>query len=341
MKLVSLLAAVLVGAAALITVPVKAKDSTELVIGHWEGKMKVHEGVAQLALHVSRGQDGKLSATLDSISENELGIAVDAVNFADSKLHFEIKGIHGEYDGKVDANGTKISGTWKQGTDSLALDFARVTPDYVKSITPKIVRVAFVISNNFNMIDFAGPWEVFQDTMDHSKGIMRMLMTVYTVSAGREPVKSTGGATVVPEYTFADAPQPDIVVVGAQSDGSEPVLEWLRKQHASGSTIMSVCTGAAKLAATGLMDGRQATTHHEYVDQFKQRFPKVQWQTSRRYVESGDDLYTAAGLTSGIDLALHLVEKRFGRDVAQTTADYMEYHGQDWKQPNAQEQAAK
>jgi transcriptional regulator GlxA family with amidase domain len=79
-------------------------------------------------------------------------------------------------------------------------------------------------------------------------------------------------------------------------------------------------------------DRKQATSHHEFIGEFRKAFPNVQWQASRRYVRSDEHTYTAAGLTSGIDLALHLVAVRFGTEVAQRTADYMEYHGDGWKQ---------
>jgi transcriptional regulator GlxA family with amidase domain len=204
--------------------------------------------------------------------------------------------------------------------------------------TPKEVRVAFVISDNFDMIDFAGPWEVFQDVMlippgktvhdDHA-----MPFTLYTVSDSTNPVSSSDGAKLIPAYTFANAPKPDIVVIGAQSSNSLALMEWLRKQAADKVTLMSVCTGASKLARSHLIDGKKATTHHEYIDHFKEQFPAVEWQPSKRYVRSADNIYTAGGLTSGIDLALHLVAKRFGNEVAQATADYMEYHSDGWKQP--------
>jgi transcriptional regulator GlxA family with amidase domain len=197
------------------------------------------------------------------------------------------------------------------------------------------VRVAFVISEGFDLMDFAGPWEVFQDVMLAGKGASNAQapFSLYTISTGTRPIKSAGGATVVPQYTLTSAPKPDIVVIGAQTDHSPELLAWLREQNASRVTIMSVCVGARQLALSGLIDGRPATSHHEFIDQFKQRFPKVQWKSSRRYVRSADLIYTAGGLTSGIDLALHLVSLRLGAAIAQATADYMEYQGKAWQQP--------
>jgi transcriptional regulator GlxA family with amidase domain len=92
-----------------------------------------------------------------------------------------------------------------------------------------------------------------------------------------------------------------------------------------------VCTGAFRVAQAGLLDGLPATTHHDYLDKFAAEFPKVRIVRSVRYVQSEPTIYTAGGLTSGVDLALHIVEGYFGHEVAQKTADYMEYQGSGWK----------
>ena len=183
--------------------------------------------------------------------------------------------------------------------------------------------VAFVITRNANVIDFSGPWEVFQDAS----------FRLYTVSDSKEPVTMTGGLKVVPEHAFADAPDPDIVVVGAQS-GSPEMIEWL-KRVSSRATVMSVCTGAFKLGMAGLLDGRPATTHHDFFDRFEKQFPNVQLRRGLRWVQSSERVYTAGGLTSGIDLALHLVSKRLGEDAARQEAFYMEHSGDGWKEPTA------
>jgi transcriptional regulator GlxA family with amidase domain len=195
------------------------------------------------------------------------------------------------------------------------------------------IRVAFVISDGFDLIDFAGPWEVFSDarpgSMSHEDDDGPY--ELYTVSTAKGAVSSSG-LRVVPQYTLDNAPRPDLIVIGAQLDNSEPLLAWLRSQHASQVTIMSVCTGARKLALAGLLDGKQATSHHDFLGDFRKAFPNVQWQASRRFVRSDERIYTAGGLTSGIDLALHLVAVRFGPEAAQKTADYLEYRGDGWKQ---------
>lgn len=188
---------------------------------------------------------------------------------------------------------------------------------------PKSMKVAFAVSEGANVIDLSGPWEVFQDTMVGD----RMVFELFTVSEKTAAVEMTGGLRVVPNYTFADAPHPDIVVVGAQA-GSPALLDWLRAREKDSRIVMSVCTGAFKLANAGLLDGKKATTHHEFFDSFAKKFPNVQLERGTRFVQSSEVIYTAGGLTSGIDLALHIVEKVYGRETADCTASYMEYHRQ-------------
>ena len=116
----------------------------------------------------------------------------------------------------------------------------------------------------------------------------------------------------------------------AQS-GAQGLSEWLREARAEEALIMSVCTGAFRLADAGLLDGKAATTHHGALQRLANRDAGIRVQRSLRYVEADPLLFTAGGLSSGIDLALHIVERYFGRDVAQATADEMEYQGQGWK----------
>jgi transcriptional regulator GlxA family with amidase domain len=190
------------------------------------------------------------------------------------------------------------------------------------------IPVAFVISEGATMIDFAGPWEVFQDVHVEGRGPgmdEQMPFRLYTVSDSRTPIRTSGGMQVVPDYTFEDAPAPAIVVVGAQGGRSKQMQDFLRRAAARSQILMSVCTGAYKLAMAGLLDGKKATTHHDSHDDFQKRFPKVSVQRGVRYVQSDPVIFTAGGLTSGIDLALHVVELYFGREAAERTAQFMEY----------------
>ena len=196
------------------------------------------------------------------------------------------------------------------------------------------IPVAFVLTEGAVMIDFAGPWEVFQDTMVPGRGGAmpdQHVFAPYVVSDTKQPLHVSGGMTVTPAYTFDDAPPPKIVVVPAQRDSSPKMLEWLRNAAARNGVVMSVCTGAFNLAQAGLLDGKRATTHHASYVSFQHQFPKVHLVRDRRFVQSDATVYTAGGLSSGIDLALHLVDKSFGREVAAATARQMEYEGVDWK----------
>jgi YHS domain-containing protein len=137
---------------------------------------------------------------------------------------------------------------------------------------------------------------------------------------------------VTADYSFANAPTPKIVVIPAQQ-GGEAMIAWLKKVAPSADLTMSVCTGAFHLAKTGLLDGKSATTHHASYVAFSKAFPKVNVKRGFRFVDEGN-VASAGGLTSGIDLALHVVERYFGRDAATNTAYYMEYQGRGWMDPS-------
>jgi transcriptional regulator GlxA family with amidase domain len=203
------------------------------------------------------------------------------------------------------------------------------------------IRVAFVLTDNANVMDFAGPWETFQDVSVSRRGRGETQpFEIYTVGDRREPVTMTGGVRVVPAYTFADAPAPHVVVVGAQR-GSDAMIDWLRRVAPDADVVMSVCTGAFKLARAGLLDGHRATTHHEFFDALERDYPRVEVQRGRRWVESTPKVYTAGGLTSGIDLALHVVTMYFDEATADRTALYMEHAGGGWKDATATPVAAR
>jgi putative intracellular protease/amidase/YHS domain-containing protein len=194
------------------------------------------------------------------------------------------------------------------------------------------IPVAFLISDGAVVIDFCGPWEVFQDVMIPSR--QDMPFRLYTVAESKKPIRTSGGMQIVPDYTIADAPAPKVIVIPAQSEPTEAVLDWIRKSSKTTDVTMSVCTGAFVLAKTGLLDGKSATTYHGAFGRFAMRFPNVELKRGARFVENGN-LATAGGLSSGIDLALRVVERYYGRDVAQKTAYNLEYQGQGWMNPDS------
>ncbi len=194
------------------------------------------------------------------------------------------------------------------------------------------IPVAFLISEGAVMIDFTGPWEVFQDV--HIPGHEDSAFRLYTVAATAKPIHASGGMKIVPDYTIANAPAAKVIAIPAQSPLSEETKQWIRKATKNTDVTMSVCTGAFMLASTGLLSGKAATTHHSAYTTLATQFPDIQVKRGARFVEAGN-LASAGGLSSGIDLALRVVERYYGRDVARETAFDMEYQGEGWMNPDS------
>jgi len=203
------------------------------------------------------------------------------------------------------------------------------------------IPVAFVISDGAVIIDFAGPWEVFQDaSMGVNPGSMANVFKLYTVAETTKPVKASAGMKIIPDYSIENAPAPKVIVIPAQHSASKAVLDWIRKSSQSADVTMSVCTGAFVLAETGLLSGKTATTHHSSYKVMAMEHPDIHVKRGARFVEDGN-VATAGGLSSGIDLALRVVERYYGRGAAERTAYYMEYQGTGWMSPDSNEAYAK
>ncbi|MEN3370534.1 MAG: hypothetical protein V7609_2677 [Verrucomicrobiota bacterium] len=203
----------------------------------------------------------------------------------------------------------------------LATEKWKLTPP-----TSGSIPVAILISAGLNVIDFSGPWGVFESVS--LPNAAQPPFRLFTVAEKADVVVSGSGLRLVPDYTFANVPEVKVVVIGAQR-GSDAMREWLRKISGAADITMSVCTGAFHLAKAGLLSGKAATTHHEFLDKLEREFPDIQVKRGVRFVE-GEKISTAGGLTSGTDLALRVVERYFGRDIAQATATYMEYQSKGW-----------
>lgn len=160
--------------------------------------------------------------------------------------------------------------------------------------------------------------------------------TLYTVAATTRPVRISGGMVLVPGHDLASAPAPDIVVVPAMDTEkvAPEVLDWLRRVHHHTAVTMSVCNGSFVLGQAGLLDGKTATAHHGGYRALRATFPDVTVARGLRYVEDGK-IATSGGLTSGIDLALRIVERYFGRAVTRQTATQLEYQGTGWMHPES------
>jgi transcriptional regulator GlxA family with amidase domain len=192
-------------------------------------------------------------------------------------------------------------------------------------------RIGILIFANVEVLDFCGPYEVFVTTrLDEARRLeTESPYRVSLLAATADPVTTSGGMGVLPTHALADAPPQDILVVPggwgvrALLDDA-PMLEWLRDQAGRVQTLASVCTGSLLLAAAGLLDGREATTHWRSLPFMKERFPQVRVHENLHVVEDGD-IISSAGISAGIDLALKLVARDFGEEVAANAARNMEY----------------
>jgi transcriptional regulator GlxA family with amidase domain len=200
-------------------------------------------------------------------------------------------------------------------------------------IAPPRRTVGILIFDNVEVLDFAGPFEVFCRTrLTPGAAARRSEATapfeVFTVAAVHGPVTAAGGLVVVPRYSFADAPPIDVLVVpgglGTRALlGNADVIGWIRHAAGRAQRVTSVCTGALLLAEAGLLEGRHATTHWAALDELAALGRGAQVVAESRVVDDG--VITSAGISAGMDMAFHVVEALFGREVADETAHYIEY----------------
>jgi transcriptional regulator GlxA family with amidase domain len=186
-------------------------------------------------------------------------------------------------------------------------------------------KVAFLLGEDANVMDLAGPWEVFRDASAEPG----TLFELYTVASAKGPLIMSGGLRVTPQFAVDAAPQPDVLVVPAHVS-TEASRAWLREASKAAKVTLSVCTGAFHVAAVGLLDGLAATTHHLFFDAFEKAYPRVELRRTARFVDNGR-IVTAGGLTAGIDAALHIVHRLHGAKAAALTARYLEYRGRGWR----------
>lgn len=194
--------------------------------------------------------------------------------------------------------------------------------------------VAILLFNEIEVLDFAGPFEVFG--VADRKANPRPFQ-VFTV-AERGPVYARNGLSINPTYLLNDHPKADIIIVpgggGHHPDGTPygsrremdnpAVLNWIRRSAESAELVLSVCTGSFLLAKAGLLDGLSATTHYSATDSLAQLSPTITVLPTERYVDNGK-IITSAGISAGIDMSLYVVGRLLGKAVADETARYMQY----------------
>lgn len=186
-----------------------------------------------------------------------------------------------------------------------------------KKAGPKI-KIAFYLQDGVEVLDFAGPMEVFSYAG----------FEVFTVSRTKTPIKSQGILTITPDYSIEDAPPANILAFFGGNAGpsaqDQELINWIRKRDRQTDYYFSVCTGAFILGKTGLLDQLTVTTFHESIENLRVACPKTTVLDNVRFVDNGR-IITTAGISAGIDGALHLVSKLVDEATARRIVRYMEY----------------
>jgi len=195
------------------------------------------------------------------------------------------------------------------------------------------IQVGILIFDDVEVLDFAGPFEVFSRTrltpgVESRRSEQSAPFRVFTIARTREPITATGGLGVIPHHAFADNPRIDLLLVPGGFGTrtllhDEEMLGWIRRTAAAARQVSSVCTGALLLAQAGLLKGHRATTHWASLDLLASLDAEITVERDERVVDDG--VVTSAGVASGIDMSFHIVETIFGREVADETARYIEY----------------
>lgn len=196
------------------------------------------------------------------------------------------------------------------------------------------MHVGILVFDDVEVLDFSGPYEVFSTAARvHGRTAPGApLFRCSLIAADMGPVRARAGMQVLPDYALAASVALDVLIVPggdvSQVLKQAAVIEWIRVQARSVSLLASVCTGAFLLAKAGLLDGLAVTTHWEDQADLAARFPALTVRPDVSWVDCGK-LVTSGGISAGIDMSLHLVERLAGRELALATARQMEYR---WNQ---------
>lgn len=179
------------------------------------------------------------------------------------------------------------------------------------------ISACFYIMDGVEVLDFAGPMEVFALAG----------FNVFTVGLTKERVLSQGVLKVLPDYDITDVPRANVLAVFGGNPASfrnDRLIKWIRSYERHADYIFSVCSGAFALGFAGLLDGQHATTFHSRIEELRDAFPKMTVHSGVRFVDNGR-IITTAGISAGIDGALHLVARLKGEEAAKAVAKEMEY----------------
>lgn len=188
-------------------------------------------------------------------------------------------------------------------------------------------NVAILIFDEVEVLDFCGPFEVFSTAGQRNVG--EHPFHVYTIAEKSGPVIARNGLSVNPNFTLADSPQPDILLVpGGRGSRTvvqnETLINWVQAQARRVELLLSVCTGALVLAKAGLLEGLSATTHFQAFSELQELAPHTTLCPDQRYVDNGQ-IVLSAGVSAGIDMALYIVSRLLGEEQANETARHMQY----------------
>jgi transcriptional regulator GlxA family with amidase domain len=195
------------------------------------------------------------------------------------------------------------------------------------------ITIGIFVFDEVEALDFAGPYEVFTTASRvNARECRAAELRFGVVTIGRGPVNARAGLKIEPDASIDDHPALDALIVPGGVVTAElhrtEVTSWIAQQAAAVRIVASVCTGAFLLAGAGLLDGLEATTHWEDIDELRTMFPKVRVREGVRWVDQGA-VVTSAGISAGIDMSLHLVERLADRELALRTARQMDF---DWTQ---------
>jgi transcriptional regulator GlxA family with amidase domain len=199
-----------------------------------------------------------------------------------------------------------------------------------KNSDMKKYSVGIFLFDDVEVLDFAGPFEVFSVTSQLNN---YEPFSVFTISETGEEINAVNGLNILPDFSFEDHPDIDILIIPG-GDGTrelinkQVVIDWVNEISHGSEITMSVCSGARILAKAGLLDGHNSITHHEVIKDVKNITSETNILEGKRFVDEGK-IMTSGGITAGIDLSLHVVEKLFGKSMARETVIYMEYG--DWR----------
>jgi len=187
--------------------------------------------------------------------------------------------------------------------------------------------VGIFIFDNAEVLDFAGPFEVFSVTSELNNF---ELFDVFTVAKTKKVITAVNGLSVNPKYDFNNCPKIDILIL-AGGDGTnqaikdEQIINWISNTDKQTEITMSICSGSRFLAKIGALDNNPYCTHHQVYDDMEKLVPTGTPIKNKRFVQSNNKTFTSGGISAGIDLSFHIVEKIHGKKIVEKTAKYMEY----------------